>query len=291
MRPFDLLQPQTVDEAVALLGEQGDDARVIAGGAMLTILLRQRIIAPSVLVSIADIAGLDSIEANDGGLRIGANATLRSLERSSEVAECCPVLREALGLVANVRVRNVATIGGHLAHADPHLDLPPVLLALDASVRVRGSAREGSIPLGELITGYYETALGPDELVVGLDIPPLGAGWHGTYLKYCSLTPTDWPTVGVAAFLLPAGDRLADVRIVAGSVADRPLRVPEAEALLRGARPTASAVAEVARRYAQAADPLEDVRGSVEYKRTVTEVYVRRAFAEAARRAGMSIAG
>jgi carbon-monoxide dehydrogenase medium subunit len=291
MHSFDLLVPHSVDEATGLLAQHGEEAQVVAGGAMLTILLRQRLIGPRYLVSIADVPGLAGIEVNGHGLRLGAATTLRTIERSPAVASAFPVLRDALRLVANVRVRNVATIGGHLAHADPHLDLPPVLIALDATATIRGPADAREISLAELLTGYYETSLAPAEIIASVQIPTPDPAWRGAYLKYCSLTPTDWPTVGVAAFLRPDGDRVAEARIVVGSVAEPPLRVTEAEALLRGERLSASSVAEVAHRYAQAAEPLGDVRGSAEYKRKVTEVFVRRAVLEAARRAGIEPTG
>lgn len=290
MRPFDLIEPSTVDEAVALLGRYGDEARLIAGGAMLLILLRQRLVAPRYLISVADIPGLADIAPTGSGLRFGAAATLRAIERSPAVAERFPILRDTMRLVANVRVRNVATIGGHLAHADPHLDLPPVLVALDAAARVQGPTGVRDIRLAELFNGYYETALEPDEMIVSVAVPDLDPAWRGVYLKYCSLTPTDWPTVGVAAMLRAEDGRVADARVVAGSVAERPLRVPEAEALLCGERLTATGLGEVARRYAAAAEPLSDVRGSAEYKRKVTEVYVRRAVGQAAERAGLVLA-
>ena len=323
MRPFDLLQPTSVEGAVGLLAQHGDEARLIGGGAMLMILLRERLIDPRYLISVLNIAGLDDISADDEGMSIGATATLGAMERSTQVREQYPVLAEALHLVGNVRVRNVATIGGHLAQADIHLDLPPVLVALGASVIARGPVGERRIPLDELVVGYYETALAPDEMLVSVRIPAPPAGLRGVYLKYCSLTPNDWPTVGVAAFIEredgqredgqreggdhdgqaddrqaddrqanggePADGRAGNVRIVVGSVSERPLRLPEAEALLRGSRLTRGALAEVARRYAAAAEPLADVRGSVEYKRTITEVYVRRAVEAAAARAGLSI--
>ena len=291
MQSFDLLQPHTIDEVVGLLTQHGEDARVIAGGAMLSILLRQRLVGPRFLISISDVAGLNGLEVLREGLRFGAASTLRTIERSDAVKRDFPVLGEALGLVANVRVRNVATIGGHLAHADPHLDLPPVLMALGASVTAQGPAGTREIPLDHLFTGYYETALSPDEIIVSVHVPTPDPSWCGAYLKYCSLTHTDWPTVGVAAFLRLDGDRVAEARVVAGSVAERPLRVPEAEALLNGESLAESSVRELARRYAQAAEPLSDVRGSADYKRKVTEVYVRRAVLEAARRAGTELAG
>jgi len=288
-RPFDLLQPTTVEEAVGLLREHGDDAELIGGGAMLAILLRERLIAPRILVSVLSIPGIGDVLASGDGLRVGATATLSAIEKTPEVRMGYPVLAEALRLVGNVCVRNVATIGGHLAQADVHLDLPPVLLALNVSVIARGPDGERRIPIDDLFVGYYETSLASDEMIVTVHLPVPAPGLQGAYLKYCSLSPNDWPTVGVAAFLQTQDGRASDVRIVAGSVSERPLRLPEAEALLKGERPTRGAVAEVARRYAAAADPLPDVRGSVEYKRKVTEVYVRRAVEAAATRVGLSI--
>jgi aerobic carbon-monoxide dehydrogenase medium subunit len=289
VRPFDLLQPTSTEEAISLLHQHGDEAQLIGGGAMVAILLRERLISPGVLISVLSIPGLSYIHSNGARLRIGATATLSNIAKTAVVRERYPVLAEALRLVGNVRVRNVATIGGHLAQADVHLDLPPVLLALGASVVVRGPGGERRIPLGELFVGYYETSLAPDEMILGVELPTPPAGLRGAYLKYCSLSPNDWPTVGVAAFLEADNGQVSDVRIVAGSVSEQPLRLPEAETLLLGQRLTGSAIAEVARRYAEAADPLPDVRGSVEYKRRVTEVYVRRAVEAAAARSGMSI--
>jgi carbon-monoxide dehydrogenase medium subunit len=248
------------------------------------------LIAPRVLVSVLSIPGLDEIVPTVDGLRIGATATLSAIEKAPYVRTHYPVLAEAIRVVGNVRVRNVATIGGHLAQADPHLDLPPVLLALGAVVVARGPSGERRIPFDDLFLGYYETSLASDEMILAVELPTQPPGLQGVYLKYCSLSPNDWPTVGVAAFLRTQEGRASDVRIVAGSVSERPLRLPEAEALLRERRPNRGAIAEVAGRYAAAADPLPDVRGSVDYKRKVTEVYVRRAFEAAAHRVGLSIA-
>lgn len=289
MCPFDLLQPTTVDEAVALLAQHGDDAQLIGGGAMLSILLRERLVSPRVLISVLAIPELAQIRSDADGLHLGATATLSAIEKTAHVRDGYPVLAEALRLVGNVRLRNVATIGGHLAQADVHLDLPPVLVALGASVVARGPHSERRIPLPELFVGYYETSLARDEMIIGMDVPVPTPRLTGAYLKYCSLSPNDWPTVGVAAFLQAEDGHASDVRIVAGSVSEQPLRLPEAEALLRGERLTSQTVAEVARRYAAAADPLPDVRGSAEYKRRMTDVYVRRAVQAAADRAGLSI--
>lgn len=289
MRRFDLLQPTSVVEAIALLDEHGDDARLLGGGAMLSILLRERLITPRYLISVTDIPGIAEISTEGDGVTIGGAATLRDIERSALLRERWPVVAEAAHLIGNVRVRNVATIGGHLAQADVHLDLPPALIALEAQVEVQGPRGKRTMPVGEFFTDYYETALAADELIVSLRLPEPPARLHGVYLKYCSLSPNDWPTVGVAAFLRAENGRAADVRIVVGSVSEHPLRLTEAEALMEGEVLSATMMAEVGRRYAAAADPLPDARGSAEYKLEVTAVYVRRAIAAVAARAGLEV--
>jgi carbon-monoxide dehydrogenase medium subunit len=289
MRRFDLLQPTSVDEAIALLAEHGDAARLVGGGAMLTILLRQRLIAPAYLISTLDVAGLSELQANGQGMTIGGATTLRSIERSPEAQGSYPVLVDALHKVGNVRVRNVATLGGHLAQADIHMDLPPVLIAYGAIVVARGPNGDRRIPLQDFFLGYYETALAPDELIVAVEVAPPDPGLHGVYHKFCSLSPNDWPTVGVAAFLRTEGDRVAEARVIAGSISERPLRLPEAEAGLADGPLSAAAIAEVGRAYMEASDPYADVRGSVEYKRRVTRVVVERAIRAAAEQAGAAV--
>src|SRR5688572_18571565 len=286
MRKFDLLQPTTVDEAIGLLAQHGEDARLIGGGAMMAILLRQRLIAPAVLVSTLDVAGLSQFQPTSSGLTFGGATTLRAIERAPEVQRDYPVLVDALRKVGNVRVRNVATIGGHLAQADIHMDLPPVLIGYGAVVVARGPGGERRIPLEELFTGYYETSLQPVELITAVELPAPEPEVHGVYHKFCSLSPNDWPTVGVAAFFKRNGSGAAEARVVVGSVSERPLRLPEVEARLAGGALTDALIAEAGRAYAVASDPYADVRGSVEYKRRVTGVIVARAIREAGQRAG-----
>lgn len=282
VRAFDLHEPATADEAVGLLQRLNNSA-LIAGGAVLTFLLRERLAAPDHLVSLTGIPELAGIARSDGHVTIGATTTLREIERSTLL----PVLSEAAHLIGNIRVRNVATLGGHLAQADIHLDLPPVLVALGAEVDIQGPDGRRTVPVSEFFLGYYETCLEPAEMVTGVRVPDLSPDLKGVYLKYCALSQNDWPTLGVAAFMQAADGRASDVRVVAGAVSDRPLRVPEAEALLENKRPTASAIAEVGRRYAAAADPVGDATGSAQYKREVTAVYVRRAIEAVAQRAGL----
>ena len=294
VRAFDLHQPSSVAEAIGLLGSR-ENALVLGGGAVLTFLLRERLASADHLVSLTAIATLKEITERDGAVWIGATATLREIERSPVIRERLPVLAEAVRLVGNVRVRAVATIGGHLAQADVHLDLPPVLVGLGATVTTQRPSGSRTMAVADFITGYYETALQRAEIVTGVTVPLPPPGLAGAYLKFCALSQYDWPTVGVAAFMRASDGRASDVRIVAGAVADRPLRVPAAEALLEGATlplaagpgdPAPTSLAQVARLYAGAADPPVDERGSAEYKRRVTEVFVRRAVIAAAERAG-----
>jgi aerobic carbon-monoxide dehydrogenase medium subunit len=290
MRRFDLLEPTSSDEAVALLAEHGDDARLIGGGAMLSILLRQRLIAPGYLISTTGIRGLSALATNGQGFRIGATTTLRALERSADVQRDYPVLVDALHKVGNIRVRNVATIGGHLAQADIHLDLPPVLIAYGTTVVAQGRGGQRRIPLQDFFVGYYETALAGDEMIVGVDIPPPDPALRGVYFKFCSLSPNDWPTVGVAAFLRVQNGQVHEARVVVGSVSERPLQLEDAEARLTSDELSGGAISAVGQAYADAADPLDDVRGSVAYKRRVTGVIVERAIRAAAEQAGVRVA-
>ncbi len=289
MRRFDLLEPTTTDQAVALLAEHGDEARLIGGGAMMSILLRQRLIAPSYLISTTGITGLNELVRTGQGLSIGGATTLRALERATDVKRDYPVLVDALQRVGNVRVRNVATIGGHLAQADIHLDLPPVLIAYGTTVITQSRRGQRRIPLQDFFVGYYETALAGDEIIVRVDVAPPDPTLRGVYLKFCSLSPNDWPTVGVAAFLHARGGEVAEARVVVGSVSERPLQLAEAEGRLSGAL-TNLAIREVGQAYADAADPLDDVRGSSDYKRRVTSVIVERAIRAAAEQAGITVA-
>ena len=175
---FELLEPRTLDEALALLDPDDAGVRSIAGGTALSLMLQSHIFRPTRLVSLRRIDGaLRGIHVeSDGSLRIGALTTLTELERSPVLAVSEPVIARALSTLSNVRVRNVATLGGHLAHGDPHMDLPPILVALGARVRAVSPRGERSIDVADLITGYYETALAGDELIAELHVPVQPAG-------------------------------------------------------------------------------------------------------------------
>ncbi len=279
---WELREPATLDEALALLDPDDAGVRAIAGGTALSLLLQSRIFRPTRLVSLrkldGDLRGVH-VEA-DGSLRIGALTTLTELERSPVLAVSEPVLARALHSLSNVRVRNMATIGGHLAHGDPHMDLPPILVTLGARVRVVSPRGERWIPMDELITGYYETSLAGDELIAELHIPVQPAGSRASYAKFTALSADDWPAVGVAAWLRREGDAIAEARVVVGGATVRPTRMIAAEAALTGTR-DASGFAAAASAAATDVDPIADVRGSRAYKREMVRVHVERALAGA----------
>jgi carbon-monoxide dehydrogenase medium subunit len=271
--PPEWLAPETLEEALALKAEHGEEATVVAGGTFLAILLNQRFLAPERFLSLRAVRELGGIEAN-GELRLGAMETHRAVELSPAVQEGWPGLARAFALVASPRVRNQATVGGVLADADYASDPPAMLMALEAGALVRSRDGEREIPLEELITGHYETSLAPDELIVGVRVP---REERATYRKFRSRSHEDRPCVGVAAAL-----RGGALRVIVGAVAARPQWFPEICALAAGEELGAELAREIAERYAQAIDPLGDVRGSADYRRRVIRVEVRRALEDLA---------
>ncbi|HYY03602.1 MAG TPA: FAD binding domain-containing protein [Gaiellaceae bacterium] len=258
------LAPSSLDEALRLCAERGHDATVVAGGTFVAILMNQGLLAPEAFVSLRGVPGLDAIAVDDGELRIGACVTHRAVECSPIVREHVPALALAFSIVASPRVRNQATVGGVLADADYASDPPAMLTALGARVLVRSVRGAREIALEELIVGHYSTSLEPDELIVEVRAP---LGQHrATYRKFRSRSHEDRPCVGVAACRRPD-----ELRVVVGAVADRPQWFPH---LCDGD------ASDVARAYAAAIEPLDDVRGSSDYRRRVIAVEVRRALEE-----------
>jgi len=280
---FEYRAPQGLDEALAVLREHGEDARVVAGGTALVTMMRQHLVRPGCLVSLRDVQGLNRIEATNGALRLGALVTHREAEVSPLVRERLPVLAETFRRVATVRIRHMATIGGALAHADPNQDPPVTLLALGARVEIRGARGHRELPLGEFFRDYYETALEPGELVTAVTVPLLPVASGATFLKFLPRTADDYATVAVAAIvtLEPDGERCREARIALGSVGVTPLRAREAEALLAGERLSESLLRAAGEAVKGRVDPLSDHRGSAAYKREMTEVMVGRALTQA----------
>jgi carbon-monoxide dehydrogenase medium subunit len=284
LNPPELIQPRSVPEAVELLARYGDEAKVVAGATALTIMLRQRLIAPRALVAIGGLPGLDSIERDDGSLRLGALATHRAVELSPLVRRELPVLASTFARVANVRVRNAATVGGVLAEADYASDPPAVFLALDAEVEAVGPNGARSVPASEFFLGFYETALAADELVTGVRVPIPAAGTRAVYEKFVTRSSEDRPCVGVIAAVRLAADgrTCEDLRVAVGAASETPHRYPAVEGLARGQVLDEDVALAVAERYAESIDPLSDLRGSAWYRREMVRVWVRRAILRAA---------
>ncbi|HUK59071.1 MAG TPA: xanthine dehydrogenase family protein subunit M [Stellaceae bacterium] len=285
MIPFTYLEPSSVDETLAALVQHGVDAKLIAGGTGLVNLMKQRLVRPSFVIGLRALKPLAGI-AENGGLRIGALTTLQSLATSAVVARAAPLLAEACGHVATVRVRSMATLGGAVAHADPHLDTPPTLIALDGRIVARSQRGQREIPADQFFTGFYETVLEPDELVTEILVPAQPAGTGTAFLKFLPATHDDYATVSVAARVtLGANGAIAGARVALGAAAMVPVRATAVESALQGATPDEKTFQAAAPLVAGAIDPIEDFRGSADYKRKMAAVFVRRALAQAAARA------
>jgi carbon-monoxide dehydrogenase medium subunit len=298
MHRFDWLEPRSLDEVHAALREHGDDAKLIAGGTALMLLMRQGLVQPAVLVSLQHVPALDQIEEHDGGVRIGARCTHRRVETHPLVRERLPALHETLERVATIRIRNMGTLGGNLAHSDPAQDPPPTLIALGASVQVAGPNGARTIPLDEFFTDYYENALEPGEVLTAIDVPDQTASFGGdgkagvryvqAFSKFLPRSVDDYATVAVAVSMALSGPpgppsvggevawRCEDVRIGLGSAGPTPIRARGAEAALRGRELTEAALREAGEAAAAECDPLADVRGSAEYKREMVKVWLAR---------------
>lgn len=284
MIDFEFHQAADLDHAFALLDQHGDDARLMSGGTALVLQMKQRFSQPGHVVGLTRIPGLASIEeTDDGGVRIGALCTQRQVENHPLVAERLPLVATAYGHVATPRIRNMATVGGGLAHGDPNQDPPPALIALGASV-VLSSANGGQriVPAEELYIDYFETDVRSGEIITGLVVPPAPDGAGTAYLKFLPRTADDYATVSVAAVVTPDGaGNCRDVRIVLGSVGLTPIRAVAAEDALRGQPLTDDNIRAAAALAPEAVDPLDDHRGSAEYKREMAGVFARRAVVQA----------
>ena len=273
MNPFELAEPASLPEAIALLG--AENAHPLSGGTALMLMMKAGVLRPARLVSLRKL-GLDEVRA-DSDLRIGAMASLRALERSAQVRAKWPAITRTLRTLSNVRVRNVATVGGALAHADPHMDLPPLFAALGAQVTIAGPRGERRLPVEALYAGYLENTLARDELITQVTIPPMGKN-GAAYLKCTTRSADDWPAVGIAVVI--DGD---DVRIVLGAATDRPTRLVAAERLLRGKTDDPRVHKEAAEAAAEEAKIESDLHGSAAYKKQLVRVYLQRTLHEARR--------
>jgi carbon-monoxide dehydrogenase medium subunit len=279
MIPFDWVEPHTFAEAVAMLDADDPTIRPLAGGTALMLMMKAGVFTPSRLISLAKIEPNYSAIAieKDGALRIGAMASLSALEQSDAVAEHFPVITETLRTLSNVRVRNVACVGGALAHGDPHMDLPPLFAALGAKVLVRGPNGVREIDVDSLYAGYYETVLAKDELIAEVRVPPL-AGAHAAYLKCTSRSADDWPALGVAVrFELAGRGGIRNPRLVVSAATEKVTRLAEAEDVLADEELNPVVLGRAAEAAAEEVTLLGDAHGSAAYKRELLRVYLQRA--------------
>jgi carbon-monoxide dehydrogenase medium subunit len=282
--PFEYSIARSVEEAVDLLAEHGDEAKVLAGGQSLLPLMSLRLARPAVLVDINPVAGLAGV-SDGAGLELGAMVRHRAAERSAEVRAEAPLVADALRLVGHAAIRSRGTIGGSLAHADPAAELPAVVLALDGEVVATSRRGSRTVAAADLFVGFLTTALEPDELLTAVRLPagPAGAGWS---FQEFSRRSGDFGVVGVACLLaLDGNGRVGRARLAFSGVGGTPVRAGAAEAMLAGATPSGELWEEAGRAAAGELDPPGDLHGTPAYRQHLAAVLARRALAEAFDRA------
>jgi carbon-monoxide dehydrogenase medium subunit len=282
MIPFEMVEPTSLKQALSLLDPDEPTVRPVAGGTALMLMMKAGVFTPTRLICLHGIEPDFSriALAGNGELRIGAMATLRDLEKDSNVAARLPVLREAMRTLSSVRVRNVARVGGALAHGDPHMDLPPVLSALGARVSIAGPTGNRELPLEQLYVGYYETVLQKNELITAVTVPALN-GRKAAYMKVTSRTADDWPSLGVAVSFALKDGTIRDPVVVVSAATEKVTRMSAAESALRGAAPDDVALRRAGDAAADEVQTLSDAHGSAPYKRELLRVYLRRAVRQA----------
>lgn len=270
------LAPTTVDETLDLLAEYGDEAKVLAGGQSLLILIREGFLRPEALIGLAGVRELRRLEVN-GDARIGATVTHAEIEHHPRIVRDWPILAAAEAAVSTLQIRNRGTLCGNVAHAFPTADPPAALIACEAQIHLAGkSSGTRQVAAEDFFVSTMQTVAGGDELVTAITLPRQPEGARGAYLKY-SIRPLDFAIVGAATRVVLAPDgTVAEVRIGLNGAANRPLRATDAEAVLRGERPTPEALAASGDAAASQSKPLDDIDGSVDYKRRVIGVYTRR---------------
>lgn len=276
MRRFAILEPKSIQEACRILTEE-EDVKLIAGGTALLILIKQGIFVPKTLINLKKITGAGEITYNSKqGLRVGGLASIYEVESAPAVRQHYPLLAQACHVVANIRIRNMATIGGNLAHADYQSDPPAALVALDASVELTNRVKVRTVKLAEFLLGMYETGLERDELLTGLLVPPPAPNCRGTYLKFTTRSSEDRPCAGVAATVQLSNGVCQEARVVVGAVSPTPVVVTDRD-LVNGKKLTPNLIEEITLKAEAAVDPIDDLRGTADYKRQLVKVLVRRA--------------
>jgi carbon-monoxide dehydrogenase medium subunit len=276
---FEYARPSTVDDAVRVLAEAGEDAKLLAGGQSLIPVLRLRMAAPALLVDLGRVEGLRGVTESGDELVIGAMTRHADVLRDPLVARYAPLLAQATAKVADRQVRHLGTVGGSLAHADPAGDLPSVSLALDATMDIAGPSGRRSVPASEFFLDYLTSALEPSEVLVAIRVPKR-EGW-GTHYEKFNWVAQAWALVGVAAAVRRENGRIAEARVALSNMGSTPLRASSVEEALAGADASASTVASAAALAGAGTSPSSDVSASAEYRTHLATVLTRRAVAAA----------
>jgi aerobic carbon-monoxide dehydrogenase medium subunit len=282
---FEYAAPHSLEEALSTLSERADEAKVLAGGQSLIPLMKLRFASPALIVDLNRIPGLSFIEESGDHLRVGALTRNSELTASELLETKYPVMAAAAPLISDPIVRNLGTIGGSLAHADPAGDWGSVMIAMGADVVARGPSGERTIPVKSLIVDTFTTSLEPTEIITEVRIPKSSAPSGGTYLKL-ERKVGDFATVGVAVQLALEDGKVERAGIALTAVGSKNLEAEAAQQALAGVQPSADAFEEAARLAADAANPVSDVRGSADYKRAVVRTFVKRGLDRALELAG-----
>lgn len=282
------LRPTSLDQAIADLGDHGEEGKLIAGGVALVNLMNLKLLTPRVLIDISRIPGLDQIRQDaDGTIRLGALVTHAALEESPMIRTAVPLLAAMAREIGCGRIRNRGTLGGNLCHADPQEDPPAALIALGAGLRIMGPQGERLVAADRFFVGTYETALHTDEILVEILVPRAGPGTGWSFLKFGPRRAMDYTsTISIAVSLRLQGGTITTVGIGMAGVAATPLRAGRAESCLRGQAPAEALLQEASRVAAAETDPVSDLQYSAEYKRAMVPILVRRALRQALVNAG-----
>ena len=286
MRRFDLVLPQSLDDCLKILAQRGDQAKLVAGGTDLLPQMKNGVTRPKVVVDLSGIERVRQIHTGNGqGLRIGAAVTAREIELSPGIRGPYQAIAESGALVGSIQVRNLATVGGNICNAAPSADMAPPLVALEAQAVIAGPKGERRVPLADFFTGVRKTVLAPDEVLVEFVVPAPGAHSGGQYLRHTPRRELDIAVVGAASQLTMANGACARARIVLASVAPTPVRATAAERALEGQAITPALIERAATLAVEAAKPINDQRGSVEFRKHLVRVLTRRTLITALERA------
>jgi aerobic carbon-monoxide dehydrogenase medium subunit len=276
---FDYTAPESLQDVISALSQGGEDAKLLAGGHSLIPLMKLRLAAPSLLIDMRKVPGLQGIQRENGNWRIGALTRHAELEHAAELG----VIAQAAATIADPQVRNRGTIGGSLAHGDPASDLPAVMMICEATVTLQGPGGQRTVAAGELFKDYLETAVAADEVLTEIRFAALD-GWGYDYQKF-NRRSEDWSMVGVSVVIKQTGGTCEDVRVGLTHMSSVPLRATAVEETLRGQSLSAENIAQAAEHAAEGTDPPGDLNASPEYKRHLARVLTRRALQAASTKA------